>query len=267
MEVENMQSGMCHHSHWPKMVVGIFMAIALICLSVFLIYQARNTMKRFDYIGKADLQMNSVLITGEGKVSAIPDVAKIQVGVNTEKATVAEAQKENSDKMNAITKIIKSMGIEDKDIQTAYYYINPKYDYTNGVSKITGYTVSQALNLKIRNTEKISDILKNAADNGANYIGSLSFEIDNVEAVKAQAREKAIADAKVKADALARSLGLKLGRITSYAETPDYTQPVYDTMAKYDLGVGGAAPVSAPPTISQGESEITVSVQIYYELL
>jgi len=243
----------------------VFFAIMLVCLSIFLILESRNAAKKYNYIGKTSESQNIINVAGTGKVSAIPDIGNVEVGVRSENKTVAQAQKDNTAKMNEILKAIKSQGVADKDIKTAYYNIEPKYDWSDGKSTIVGYTVSQAVTVKIRDTQKTSEVLRVATEKGANNIGSLNFQIDDPEGLKAQARELAIKNAKEKAEALAKQLGVKLGRVISYSES-QYDYPVYDNY-KYATGLGGAPEATSSPSIQTGESEINVNVNINYEIL
>lgn len=257
----------CHgYGHWLKKTMIVFVIIMLVCGALYLALLARNANKSFDYIGKTAAMQNIISISGEGKVTAVADIAKVQVGLTTDAVTVAKAQEENTNKMNSIIAAVKAAGIAEKDIKTSYYYINPKYDWTkSSTGVIVGYTVSQGIDLKIRDTAKISDILKVAADKGANNIGSLSFDIDEPEQLRDEARIKAIDNAKVKADALASQLGVKLGRIISFSESGGSPgpQPYYD----YGMGGTGAVAEKSAPTIQTGENEIIMNVSISYEIL
>lgn len=246
------------------MIVGIFVLIVLVCLSALLIAKTMSEVKQYDYIGKtADLQ-NTISVSGEGKVTAAPDVAQVSIGLTTDKATVAEAQKENSTKMNEIVAALKTLGIADKDMQTSDYNIYPKYEWRqSGTSVLVGYTVTQNLAVKIRDTKKISNVLQVAGEKGANQIGSLSFIIDQPDALKDDARAKAIDNAQLKAKALAKQLGVRLGRIVSFNESSQVPS-VYKLDYATGMGGGGAAPA---PTIQSGENVIDVQVNLVYEIL
>jgi uncharacterized protein len=245
-------------------VVAVFVVLTLLALSGFLFLSARNEAKRYDYIGKSEEQQNNISIVGEGKVTAIPDVAKVRLGVTSDKSTVSKAQEENTKKMNAVIEMLKAQGIEARDIKTETYNIYPKYDWSDGKSLIVGYTVSQAVMVKLRNTQKISEILRLAAEKGANEIGNLTFAVDDAEALKAEAREKAIKDAETKARALANMLNVRLGAVISFSE---YAAPQYDEY-RYGYGMGMESSYkSAAPSIETGENEIIMNVSITYEIL
>ena len=245
------------------MILGVFALIVFVCLAVFLIGEARNAFKKYDYIGKSAETPNTISVSGEGLVTATSDIAKVDIGTSTDAQTVAEAQVKNSAIMNSVIGAIKRLGVDEKDIKTKNYNIYPKYDWQNGKNNVVGYTVTQSLGLVIRDTKKTSDILKAAGESGANQIGSLSFEIDGPEKLKAEARTKAIQNAKEKAEALVDSLGVKLGRVIAFSESSG-GGIIYE-----GFGLSkGVDSMSAPaPEIQTGENEIRSNVTVLYEIL
>lgn len=209
---------------------------------------------------------NTVSFSGEGKVLAKPDVAVIDFSIVTEAATSKAAQDANSEKSNKITDFLKKQKIEDKDIKTTSYNIYPQYEYPRygGVPRIKGYQVSQTIEVKIRNLENVSSVLDGVVTAGANQVGNLNFKIDDPEKLKAEARAKAIADAKKKADELKDQVGIKLGKIVNFSEgVSGYPVPMYETMAK---GMGGGVGGGVVPSVPSGENEITVDVTITYQI-
>jgi uncharacterized protein len=265
-----LQNGSCDCCMTHKLikVFGlIFGIILVISATVYLVFLSRNKAKEYDYIGISEETRNVVTISGEGKIVAVPDIGKVQVGLITTKKTVAEAQKENSTKMNEIIKEIKGLGVADKDIKTVAYTIYPEYDWIDGQQIFKDYQISQTIEVKIRDTEKISAILDKAGTLGANNVGSLTFEVDNVEKIQQQARLEAITDAKTKAEELAKAMGVKLGKITAFYEDNYNPVPYYDYAVKESAGVGGMVSAAPAPSISTGESEITSNVSITFELL
>ena len=131
---------------------GLVLAtVVVIFLVVYLGVLTWNAVKAHDYIGRSEQQIYTITIFGEGKVTAIPDIAQISLGIQTEKFKVADAQKENTEKMNELIKELKGMDIEAKDITTANYSIYPQYDWRDGEQILRGYVVSQNVIVKIRN--------------------------------------------------------------------------------------------------------------------
>ncbi len=207
----------------------------------------------------------SISVTGDSKVSAQPDIGQLSFGVTTGRMGTAKAAIDSlSKRMNAVLAAVKAAGIDEKDITTEQFYMNPAYDWTDGRQVLRGYEATQSLRVKVRDLDKVGDILTVATNAGANQAGSVSFTIDNPDAVRAQARGEAIADAKAKAKVLADQLGLSLGRVLSFNEGGGYTPPMmYSRDAA--MGMGGAnAEQSLPMPV--GEQDVNMSVSITYEL-
>ncbi|MDD5032283.1 MAG: SIMPL domain-containing protein [Patescibacteria group bacterium] len=251
----------------PNKIVTIFIGVFLTLGSIYLAILSWNAVKTHDYIGVSEEQRHSIMVTGEGEVIGVPDIAKVQLGYNVEKKTVAEAQKDNTEKMNAVIKKLKDdFKIDEKDIKTVNYSIYPQYDWSKGKQTFRGYEVSQNLEVKVREMEKVSQILDAAGGLGLNQIGSLSFEVDNEETLKQEARIKAIEAAKTKAEDLAKVAGVKLGRIISFSESGNNYIPVaYSSYKATDeaLGMGGGV----SPEIQAGSSEIKITATVEYEIL
>lgn len=215
---------------------------------------------------------NYVTVEGEGRVTAIPNIASVSFSVSEEKATVAEAQKVATEKTDAALKAVKDLGIEDKDVKTASYQVYPQYEYETcypgtycgSSSRIRGYQVSQTITVKIRDTEKVGAVLGALGDAGVSNLSGPSFEIDDMETLKAEARAKAIAAAKEKAKTLSKDLGVSLGGVSSFWEQtdPGYPMPYY--------GMGGemamSAKADAAPSIPVGENEIIIKVSVTYQI-
>ncbi|MBI5731876.1 MAG: SIMPL domain-containing protein [Candidatus Magasanikbacteria bacterium] len=254
----------CRCSGFGPILMKVLAGILLVYLIIFIGALARNNLKKFNYIGKAERMQNTIALTGEGKVTGAPNIAVTEIGLLTEKEDVASAQKENTEKMNKLISEVKKLGIAVDDIQTTQYQIYPKYDYSNGKSVISGYTVSQSVSIKIRDLAKINAVLAKVGEVGVNQVSNLSFTIDNPEELKAAAREKALTNVKAKAVALAKDLGVKLVRIVSFNEYAPENQayPMYKNMAE---GMGGAG-ATPSPDIQTGTLEVKVSVSVIYEI-
>lgn len=240
------------------------MLLLLACVWVF--GQIRNDAKKYDYIGKPTDIRDTIAITGEGKVTAIPDVAVVDIGVITEKANVQAAQLENTERMNAITKKVKDQGVEGKDIQTLNYQIYPQYNYDrNGGQSLRGYQVVQNTRIKIRDLSKIGEILNLVGSAGANQVSGISFTIDDPEVLRQQAREKALDNAKLKAQALAEKAGVKLGKIVSFSEYSGGNIAPMPYYAK-EMGMGGGVAAVAPD-VQAGTLDVVINVNVSYEIL
>lgn len=208
---------------------------------------------------------NTVSFNGEGKVVAKPDIAVAYFSIVTEAVTSKKAQDDNSGKSQKLVDFLKKTGVEEKDIKTTGYNIYPQYNYPRyDKPEIKGYQVNQTVKVKIRDLDKVSEILDGVVTAGVNQINQLSFQIDDPEALKDEARAKAIADAKDKAGALEKQLDIKLGRIINFSEGyRGYPVPMYEyeAMSKEAAGVGGGG-----PEVPAGENEITVNITITYQI-
>ncbi|MEK7658491.1 MAG: SIMPL domain-containing protein [Patescibacteria group bacterium] len=236
-------------------ILAIFLvAGVLVFLGAKLIYSFATLPQNYP------LEITSV---GQGKVFAKPDIALVSIGVQTQGMKSNDVVTENNTKMNAITKAVKDLGVEEKDIQTTSYNLSPVYDYTERGRVFKGYSLNQAVNVKIRNFDKIGDILDKATALGANTVGDLQFTIDDQEKFMAEAREKAIAEAKTKAGNLATAAGLKIVKMVNISEGSNYTpQPVYGK------GGGGvmAEFASVAPQIQPGQMEINATIYLTYRV-
>lgn len=248
-----------------KLIQGILGLLA-IALLVFIFTKTRNAYEEFNYIGKAVRDRDTFTVQGEGKITARPDVARIDLGIQTDGQTVKVAQTENTKKMNEIISAIKTFGINEKDIQTSNYNLTPKIDYTSGRQNIIGYTVSQSVTIKVRALDTAGDVLAKAGELGANQINGLQFTIDDPKLLQEQARDKAIDDARKKAQILADKLGLHLIKVVTFSESAAYPvpMPMMYGMAK-DMGRGVEA--SAPsPSVESGSLDVLSDVSVTYEV-
>jgi len=232
---------------------------ALIIASLFLLVKIKTELKGYN----RNFPASTITVSGEGKVFVKPDVAKVSVGITKNNIDFVVAQKEATEVINKTINFLKSKEVAEKDIKTTSYNISPQYDYIRGEQKFRGYEVSQNLEIKIRDLDKVGEILSGVAQSGANMVGSLRFEVDDMEKTKEEARNEAITEAKTKAKILSRQLGVRLKKITSYYESDGgFPGPVF--YGAEALGKGGDFSVS--PSIPSGENEIKINVSITYEI-
>lgn len=220
------------------------------------------------YIQKQDLAPITITVTGEGKASAAPDLAELNLGVDTgRQATANEAMASLKKSMDAVLAAVKGAGVADKDISTQNFYLSPVYDYTTNGQVPKGFQATESLDVKVRNLDKVSDVLGAATAAGANQAGNVNFTIDDPETVKGDARQKAIAQAQDKAAILAKNLGKSLGRMRAFSEGGGVVPPImYDKAMAVGMGGGGVAPEAVSAPLPSGEQDVTVDVSITYEL-
>lgn len=205
----------------------------------------------------------TLVVAGTGEVAAAPDMALLSVGVQTEAATAAAAMKENAARMNATIARLKARGVAEKDMQTSNLSVGPQYRYDNtgAPPKIVGYQATNMLNVKLRDLAAAGSIIDEAVADGANSLGSLSFAFADSKPLENEARSAAVADAKAKAELLARAAGVALGPVLQIQDgyaAPPVPLPVYDVRAM-------AAEAKTTP-VSAGESSVIANVTLVYEI-
>lgn len=221
----------------------------------------------------------SFTVTAQGKVIAVPDVAEFNFSVVTEGGKdVGSLQKTNTEKMNKAIDFVKSNGVDVKDVKTSGYSISPRYQYYNcgqyingsvqpcPPAEIVGYTVTQNVDVKIRDFSAIGDILSGVVRNGANTVSQLQFTIDDPEKTRSDARADAIEKAKVQAEEIADAAGFSVGRLLSVDES-GYSPVYYNNMRSVKAMAGGIADEAAlAPVIEPGSEDVNVTVTLRYEI-
>lgn len=248
-------------------------ALALALLALFLVVEVVKGIKEFKYIGGG---ANMVTVLGQGEVFAKPDIATFSFSVVEKAPTVGGAQEVATGKINSILEYLNDAGVEEKDIKTVGYNIYPTYSYDTVTCfaypcppmrdpEISGYEVSQTIEIKVRDTQIAGELLSNIGERGASNISGINFTIDDEDALKAEAREKAIANAEEKAEALADALGVRFVRVVSFYEEEAYPYPMYYGYDKA-MGMGGMAESAVAPMLPSGENKITSRINITYEI-
>ncbi len=245
--------------------------VAIILLAVLLAVESLSRFMGLRYVGAGLPATNVISVTGHGEKLAIPDIALFTASVVVVKPTVADAQTEATSKANAMTAYLKEQGIDEKDIQTSDYSVAPRYEWTvsncvgnctPGKQVLTGYEVRQTTTIKVRDTAKAGTLLAGVGSKGATEVSGLTFTFDDPSMPAEEARAKAIADAKEKAEKLADELGVRLVRVVSFNESGNYPQP----MAYGRGGVVAMDAKVAAPEISVGQNKVQSDVTITYEI-
>lgn len=201
-------------------------------------------------------------ISATGEVSRVPDVAIISTGVVTRAATATAAIQQNANQMDRVRAALKRAGIADKDIQTSSLSLNPDYNYQqNQPPKLTGYQASNTLSVRFRNIADTGKILDALVSEGANQISGPNLTIDKPEAALDEARVKAIAAGRARADTYARALGMRVVRLLSVSESGGYAVPPPAPPVMY-----ARAERDSSTSIDPGEQRLQVSVSMSFEL-
>lgn len=211
------------------------------------------------------LEQPHISVRGTGLVSAKPDLANLQIGVQIQNASLDAAQSEAATKMDAAMKQLKAAGIEDKDISTAQYNVEPVMEYRdNQAPRVTGFRVTNILNIKLRDISKAGKTIDDMVKSGANSVYGLSFGFSDPSALMKQAREQAMNDAKAKAGELATLGGVTLGTPLAIDDSGANVPPVVMDAVR-EKSMAGDMSVAAT-NIAPGQQEIRVDVSVIYAI-
>ncbi|MBI5003861.1 SIMPL domain-containing protein [Candidatus Kaiserbacteria bacterium] len=257
----------------PELIVKA-VALALGMLALFLLVVTVSELRSFKYIGAGISPTNTIVVSGQGEVFAVPDTGEFSVTIQEEAKDVATAQDAMAKKANAIIVYLKDAGVAEKDIKTTDYSVSPQYEWSQGIctngycppgkQNLTGFQAAETLDVKVRDTKKAGDLLSGVGGKGAYQVSGLSFTVDDEDTLKAQARDKAIEQAKTKADALAKSLGVSIVRVVGFNENEGGVPvPMY---ARADMAAGVSMEKSVAPDIAVGQNKITSNVSVTYEI-
>jgi len=202
----------------------------------------------------------SITVIGSGAASGASDTAEVNAGVVTQAATASQAMGQNSAAMEQVLKALTALGIADRDIHTTNVSVvpvrAPPQPGRQQPSPIVGYEVTNQVHVKVRNLAALGRLLDTLVSQGANTLGDIGFSIADPAPLLEQARTKAIADARQKAQVYASAAGVKLGRVIFIRDTtPGLPRPMAARMM-----------TSAAVPIAPGEQELEVSVSVTYAL-
>jgi uncharacterized protein len=202
-----------------------------------------------------------IIVIGEGSVSAPPDYARLTSGITTRAKTAKEASDANAKAMNGLLAALQSAGIEPKDVQTSRFLVQPVYTSPgpNMEQRLTGFSVSNQVNVTIRQINKVGDILDQMVTAGATDAGNVEFLHADQSKTLDRAREAAMVDARRKAELYAHAAGLELGSVAWVTE--ETSSPMFAPK----LALHAAMP-AAPPPISSGEDTLQVRITVGYEI-
>ncbi len=238
-------------------VLSLFTAFALSLLTVLV----SNPV-----LADAD-EPGTISLVGVGEVSARPDMATVATGVVSEAKTARAALSANTAAMTSVIEWLKAAGIEDRDIQTSGFSVQPRYtqpevrsDGQRPPPELVGYSVSNQVTIRVRDIAMLGDILDHVVSQGSNRINGVSFTFSEPEKLMDIARANAMADAIRRAKLYTEAAGIGLGRITNISENGGYVpQPQYRARAEMSM-------VSAPVPMEAGEQTLSVNLSVTWEL-
>jgi uncharacterized protein len=205
------------------------------------------------------------VVTGEGKTSVTPDIARVTLGIEGSGASLKTVQDSVNKKSKALTDAVKKLGIDEKDIKTISYYVYPQYDWNGPTQRITGYQVSTDYRITIKDFDEVNDVIAAGVGAGANVVGNVSFDLnEETETEKTnEARALAVKAAKAKAEGLAKAAGITLGKIINVSENQNGGVRL---MALPVSGGGEMDKSATQANIQPGTTEINITVSLSYEV-
>ncbi|MFA6393138.1 MAG: SIMPL domain-containing protein [Candidatus Paceibacterota bacterium] len=256
-----------------KITCAVF--ILLVIISCYFVIKTVNEVRNEGSAILGSKPVNTITVSGIGEALAVSDIASLYINLNKEGKTAKEAQDLLNVEISKVLKYLKDQKIDDKDIKSEYGGLNPKYSYEGGGvvcmaypcptrdPKITGYTATQSITVKVRAVDSASDVRTGLATLGVTNISGPTFSIDDEESFKVEARSKAILDAREKAKVLASELGVRLGHVVSFNENSGGGYPMYGEKTMTADSVSSAVPA---PVLPKGENKITSNISITYEI-
>lgn len=204
-----------------------------------------------------------ISVSGEGRATMVPDMAVLSLSVVKDAATAGEALAANNEAMAAVLASLKEGGIEDRDLQTSGFSINPQYRYPdnsdgqNRPPELIGYQVQNMLTVRLRDLSKLGALIDRSVTLGINQANGIQFTNDKPEAAIAEARKAAVADALDKARTMAEAAGVKVGRIVELSEGgPSRPEPMPVMRAMAKEMASDAVPVAT------GENAYAITVNV-----
>ncbi len=263
--------------------ISIFMWIlCLVAIATFvLLWKAGRVTDASD--------MKTISVEGKAERFVAPDIATLSFGVSEEAKTVREAQAKATEKINKAVTFLKESEVDEKDIKTTGYNVQPKYEYYyanesgvrcytsycpppyNQKSEIVGYTVEQQVYIKVRDLDKAGDIIAGLGSFGVGNVSGLSFEVEDIEKIQEEVKNEAIADARAKAKSRVKVLDVSLGKLVSVSDNSwggyygrDYA--VAESSAKLMMADNSGGMAAPAPELPAGENQIIATVNLVYEI-
>ncbi|MBI2628762.1 SIMPL domain-containing protein [Candidatus Pacearchaeota archaeon] len=242
-----------------KNAVLVILVVAFLAIGAYVLVNTPNL----------GLGKQTISVTGNSEASASPDVVSVYINIETLNKSAEDSKNANSRISENVIRELKYLGFKESEIETAYFniYEDFSWNYANRQQESNGYKTVNQLKIKISDNDLIGKVIDAAVDNGA-LVNGVNFELssDKENTLKAQVLEKATADAKTQAEAIAKGAGKKLGSLVSVTNN----QPVYYPWVAYARAEGAAADAAeakrVATQVNPGEIKVSASVQAVYSL-
>jgi uncharacterized protein YggE len=210
----------------------------------------------------ADVPPPTIAVTGEASVSVTPDLAEVDGGVTTQAKTARDASDGTNKAMATVLAALKGAGIADADIRTLRLALQPQMAPARAGDTppaIVGYRASNRVAVRVHDITKVASTLDTLLASGANDIGGVNFMISNTSKWLDEARPKAVADARRKAEIYAKAAGVTLGAPLNISEESAVGPISARSFAPQSMAV-------APTPIAAGDETLTVRISVSYEI-
>lgn len=205
----------------------------------------------------------TISVSGTGRVSVVPDVADLRLGVTITTKTVEAARSTNAAVMTGVIGALRELAIAPEDIQTTNLTLSPAYDYSSNPNppRLTGYTLTNAVAVTVRDLAMVGAVIDGSLGAGATSLDSISFRNRDSAAAENSARQAAVADARAKADVLAAAAGVSIAGVASITESG-----TLEVAPMYRGGIAKMAMADASTPVEAGTNEIAISVSVTFLL-
>ena len=207
----------------------------------------------------SDPATHTITVTGSGKVTVVPDVARVTLGFTSTQPSVKAARSDAATAMTAVIAAVKGLGVADADIRTVALNLYPQYA-NNSPGKIVGYSISEQVQVTIRDLDKVGDVVDAAAGKGATDVGGVSFELADPDTATNQARAAAVAAARTSAEAMAAAGHVTLGAVVAMTDT------VVSAPYPMFMAAGKAADGSIATPVQPGTQDVSAQVTVVFAI-
>jgi len=241
---------------------NILITVAILILAASLLYIGGKLDKGFN-------NENTISVMGDGKANITPDSMVISLSINELADTTQEAQTKSNTKVNAVNAILSGYNIPASNIKTESVSVYEEYDWTEGGRNLLGYRSTQTLTITIDDGDYTAiggQIIDEVAQIGGVQVNNTYFALKDKYEAMAMARDEAFADAKAKAEQLARTAWLRIKKAISINDSyVDYGSPVYPMYGRAEMAMDSVGGMGGWADISAGEMEIRVQIQVVFE--
>lgn len=236
--------------------------LSIVAVSVMLTACNNSTSITPDTIKVQNIERNVITAAGSEEVRVVPDIADIKYGIHTEATDAASCQSKNAEEVNKVVELLKGFGIEEKQIQTSGFNLNPRYSWNNDKQTLIGYEMRTTITISDLSLEKVGTVLTESVNAGINNIESITYQSSQYDASYQEALKLAIASAREKAEAMAEAGSCSLGKVVNIEEFSPNTEAKANTYLMKEDAQATAGVMNVMPGEVSIEARVSVEFQI-----